>query len=216
MMGRACAVLGVGLMSLAPRWEQTAQDDDIRFLPGRCDSVKGYRLLEQAFPNDVYASRVIFALERNNSRLTPHDFALANQIVVDLTQLSEREPGLKIGRIHSNQDAFVGKRMLSRDNQCLLIQVSLGTPYLAFQTCNSVIRAEEVVRERLSKAGPDVPELYVTGPAGVGRDLIASIEEYLNAHNAGPSPYVWTATAESILAKVQRARTKLQQVVSQN
>lgn len=47
-------------------------------------------------------------------------------------------------------------------------------------------------------------------------DLIASIEAYLNAHNADPQPYVWTATAESILAKVQRARTKLQQVVSQN
>jgi transposase len=47
-------------------------------------------------------------------------------------------------------------------------------------------------------------------------DLIASIETYLNAHNADPKPYVWTATAESILAKVQRARTKLQQVVNQN
>ena len=47
-------------------------------------------------------------------------------------------------------------------------------------------------------------------------DLIASIEGYLNAHNADPTPYVWTATAESILAKVQRARTKLQQVVTQN
>jgi transposase len=47
-------------------------------------------------------------------------------------------------------------------------------------------------------------------------DLIASIEEYLNAHNADPKPYVWTATAESILAKVQRARTKLEQVVNQN
>lgn len=47
-------------------------------------------------------------------------------------------------------------------------------------------------------------------------DLIASIEEYLNAHNANPKPYVWTATAESILAKVQRARTKLEQVVTQN
>jgi len=46
-------------------------------------------------------------------------------------------------------------------------------------------------------------------------DLIESIEEYLNAHNADPKPYVWTATAESILAKVQRARTKLQHVVNQ-
>ena len=54
------------------------------------------------------------------------------------------------------------------------------------------------------------------GVFGSVPDLIASIEEYLNAHNADPRPYVWTATAESILAKVQRARTKLEQVVSQN
>ncbi|RFZ11066.1 Integrase core domain protein [Mycobacterium marinum] len=47
-------------------------------------------------------------------------------------------------------------------------------------------------------------------------ELIASIESYLNAHNADPKPYAWTATAESILAKVRRARTKLQQVVNQN
>lgn len=47
-------------------------------------------------------------------------------------------------------------------------------------------------------------------------ELTASIEEYLNAHNADPKPYVWTATAESILAKIQRARTKLEQVVNQN
>jgi transposase len=47
-------------------------------------------------------------------------------------------------------------------------------------------------------------------------DLITSIEAYLNAHNADPTPYVWTATAESILAKVQRARAKLEQVVNQN
>jgi len=37
-------------------------------------------------------------------------------------------------------------------------------------------------------------------------ELIASIGDYLNAHNADRKPYVWTATAEKILAKVQRAR----------
>jgi hypothetical protein len=35
-------------------------------------------------------------------------------------------------------------------------------------------------------------------------DLIASIQEYLDAHHDDPKPYVWTATAESILAKVAR------------
>jgi transposase len=54
------------------------------------------------------------------------------------------------------------------------------------------------------------------GVFGSVPDLIASIEAYLNAHNADPTPYMWTATAESILAKVQRARTRLEQVVSHN
>jgi len=45
-------------------------------------------------------------------------------------------------------------------------------------------------------------------------DLIASIQAYLDANNADPKPYVWTATAESILTKVARARTTLDQVVN--
>ncbi|WP_459986899.1 transposase, partial [Nocardioides sp. AN3] len=45
-------------------------------------------------------------------------------------------------------------------------------------------------------------------------DLIASIETYLEANNEDPKPYVWTATAEDILAKVARARTALNQVVN--
>jgi transposase len=45
-------------------------------------------------------------------------------------------------------------------------------------------------------------------------DLIASIQTYLDAANENPKPYVWTATAESILAKAARARAALDQVVS--
>jgi transposase len=46
-------------------------------------------------------------------------------------------------------------------------------------------------------------------------DLIASIEKYMAVTNNNPKPYVWTATAESILAKVQRARATLDRVVTQ-
>ena len=46
-------------------------------------------------------------------------------------------------------------------------------------------------------------------------DLIATIEEYLTIHNEDPKPFVWTATADSILAKVRRGRVALQQVVTQ-
>jgi transposase/transposase-like protein len=43
-------------------------------------------------------------------------------------------------------------------------------------------------------------------------DLIATIEDYLTAHNEDPKPFVWTATAEDILAKVARGRVALQAI----
>jgi transposase len=45
-------------------------------------------------------------------------------------------------------------------------------------------------------------------------DLIAAIEAYLQANNADPEPFVWTATAETILAKVRRGRVILDQIAS--
>ncbi len=53
------------------------------------------------------------------------------------------------------------------------------------------------------------------GVFGSVNELIVSIEEFLEVTNDNPKPYIWTATAESILAKVARARSSLQQVVSQ-
>src|SRR4051812_11512436 len=60
----AWLLLALGVTLLAPPWDRWAQDDDVRFLPERCASVRGYALLEQAFPQEVYASWLIFALER--------------------------------------------------------------------------------------------------------------------------------------------------------
>ena len=42
-------------------------------------------------------------------------------------------------------------------------------------------------------------------------DLIAAIETYLKTNNDNPTPFVWTATANSILEKVQRGRITLEQ-----
>ena len=36
-------------------------------------------------------------------------------------------------------------------------------------------------------------------------DLVSTIEEYLETHNVDPAPYIWTKSANVILAKVQRA-----------
>jgi transposase len=45
-------------------------------------------------------------------------------------------------------------------------------------------------------------------------ELIAAIEAYLRAHNNDPKPFIWTASADDILAKVRRGRVVLKQVAS--
>jgi RND superfamily putative drug exporter len=169
--GWAAAAVAVALV--APRWDNRAQDDDVRFLPARCDSVRGYKLLEQAFPQDVFASRVIFAVERQDRVLSAADLALVDAVADDLDRLRTEEPALQLKRVSSHRDPYLGQRLVSADGRCTLIEVSLGTPYLAVQTRSSVDRAEAVVRRRLA-GETDAPQLLTTGPAGVGRDLTAA------------------------------------------
>jgi len=40
-------------------------------------------------------------------------------------------------------------------------------------------------------------------------DLIGAIQKYINEHNRCPKPFIWTASAKDILAKVNRARASL-------
>ncbi len=46
--------------------------------------------------------------------------------------------------------------------------------------------------------------------------LVGAIEAYLTATHAAPTPFVWTATAEAILAKVRRGRVALRQAEKQD
>ena len=43
-------------------------------------------------------------------------------------------------------------------------------------------------------------------------DLIAAIEEFLDAHNDDPKPFIWTASVEAILEKVGRCKAVLETV----
>lgn len=45
-------------------------------------------------------------------------------------------------------------------------------------------------------------------------DLIAAIEDYLQANNDNPRPFTWTATAEEILEKVRRGRVTLERITT--
>jgi hypothetical protein len=43
-------------------------------------------------------------------------------------------------------------------------------------------------------------------------DLLAAIDEFLAAWNQNPKPFVWTATVDSIVEKLQRCRQTLEAI----
>ena len=45
-------------------------------------------------------------------------------------------------------------------------------------------------------------------------ELINAIETYLTINNENPEPFIWTATAEQILTKVQRGRATLNTITT--
>ena len=170
----AWLALAVLVIVAVPAWESKAHDEDIRFLPERCASVRGYHLMAEAFPRELDCSRITFALERAQSPLSARDFTLVDQLVADLENFRADEPDLHIGKIYSHRDPLLGKRLTSGDGLCTLIQVSLAHPYLALQTQIAVDRTETLLRDRLAQTGGDVPELFTTGTAGIGRDFLAA------------------------------------------
>lgn len=170
----------VVLTVIAPSWRKQAQDDDIHFLPPGTPSLRSHQLLEQAFPQEVCASRALFAIERKGDKLTPSDFGLVDRMSARLQKLQRDEPALQINGVTSRKDGAAGARLTSTDGNCTLIQVALATPFLANQTRTTVDRCEQVLREEFATAGAGVPNLYVTGPAGVGRDLVKAGTESLD------------------------------------
>jgi len=175
----AWVVLAIILTRMAPNWNEQAQDDDIRFLPADYPSVRAHRLLEQAFPKDVSACKVIIAIERPEGTLQPDDFALVDRLVTRIRQLRNDHPNLPITGVTSYVDGILGKRMVADDGQCTLIQVSLATPYLALQTRDACDQTEAALRPLLANLN-DPPAMYFTGPAGIGRDLTAASAQSLS------------------------------------
>jgi RND superfamily putative drug exporter len=152
----------------------------VRFVPERFTSVRAYHLLQQAFKDDVFASRAVLAVEREEADLTSDDFQLVEAIVKDIEALRQAEPDLKIGKVDYFQSGLLGWRMISGDQKCTLIQVSLGSPYLANATQHAVERMDVVVKKRLGDTPHDGLEVYTTGSAGIGRDLTKAAGDSLH------------------------------------
>jgi len=78
----ACwVVLGAILHLCAPAWDRVTCDGDFEYLPAEMTSVRGTRLLHEAFPQLKSRSALVFVLARGRGKLRPEDFRLADRLV---------------------------------------------------------------------------------------------------------------------------------------
>jgi RND superfamily putative drug exporter len=169
-----------GLTLIAPNWKAQSQDDDIRFLPSSYPCVRGYQLMERAFPKEVSASRAMVAIERNNAPLTSADFQVVDKMAARLRHLREENANTHIVSVASYRDGPVGDRLISRDKHCTLIQLALDTPYLAGGTREAVDLAQKEIQPIFADSATDGLQMWFTGPAGIGRDLVKASAESLD------------------------------------
>ena len=118
-------LVAVFMGATAPNWDRNSQDDDIRYLPASCASVRGYQLLEEAFPKDSYACNLVYVIERSDRPLDDLDKSLVNRIVGEIDSLRTGEPSLQIRSVASPRDPGIGKKLTSQDGFCQLVRVQL-------------------------------------------------------------------------------------------
>ncbi|MCP4190573.1 MAG: MMPL family transporter [Planctomycetaceae bacterium] len=83
------AWIGVAVLSrsLAPRWDDVTDDGDLAYMPAHMSSVKGEKLLDQAFPRGRAKSEIVVIVSRDGQTLTSDDLAVTDQIAARLNNL---------------------------------------------------------------------------------------------------------------------------------
>ncbi len=73
--------LAAGLHLCAPPWDQVTRDGDFEYLPADMTSVRGTRLLHEAFPEIRSRSAAVLVVARSEGKLQPADFRIADRLV---------------------------------------------------------------------------------------------------------------------------------------
>ncbi|HEX4149713.1 MAG TPA: MMPL family transporter [Pirellulales bacterium] len=77
----AWVVAGVALTLVAPRWDDVTNDGDLAYMPDRMTSVRGEKLMAEAFPEDTSKSQIVLVVAREDKPLSSDDKAFLERLV---------------------------------------------------------------------------------------------------------------------------------------
>ena len=81
------AVILVSVRAFAPNWDDVTYDGDLAYMPASMSSVKGERLLDEAFPRGRAKSQVVIIISRDDGPLEAEDLQVSDRIAAQLNNL---------------------------------------------------------------------------------------------------------------------------------
>ncbi len=176
-------LLAVGLHLLAPRWDDVTHDGDLAHLPASATSVRGERILEQAFPRGQFKSQAVAILEsKTGEPLSSDDDDWLYLLEERFDALADVLPIVDVwaptGSGNSTEQAFSSK-LRSRDGQAAVVVMHLDTEFMATRNIQVLERVQQTLAGIRQDA--EFPQarlsLGVCGSGAIGGDILVATRE---------------------------------------
>jgi len=170
--------LGVaaGVRYAAPRWDDVTRDGDLAYLPDETASVRGEKLLHEAFPNHRSRSQMVLVCERADGPLTSDDRRALFDVSTRLAAGDDEE--LPVVDVWSPWTEVIGKKLTSHDRHAALIVLLIRNEFMAVDNIRLLARLRALVDE--VRHAPDFPQglrLEISGSAAIGGDMNDAAQE---------------------------------------
>ncbi|NQU20086.1 MAG: MMPL family transporter [Candidatus Nealsonbacteria bacterium] len=182
------ALLVAWLQCSAPRWKDITHDGDFAYLPAEMTSVRGAKLLDEAFPEVEHKSGLVLVVARDDGELSSSDNDAVDALIDYFRALMEEDarivdvlgPKTK-GRHDDPRSEVLDEKLRSTDKRAALIVLFLRNEFMAVDNLSlveSIYDDVEEIRERgVLPDRSELPEglqLGTTGSAAVGCDFLRS------------------------------------------
>ncbi|TWT96040.1 putative membrane protein YdgH [Botrimarina colliarenosi] len=172
-------VLAVGLKMIAPTWEDIAKDGDLEYLPASVPSLRGERLLQEAFPNEKAHSQVSVVLSRGGDPLTPDD----RRFGLKIAEAIRTDKRLPLVDVWDETTQVVGDMLQAKDGKATMVVARLTSGLMDVANVALLRRMEQLTADFRSEQ-PEGLRVDLTGSAMIGGDMRASIAESLASTEA--------------------------------
>lgn len=172
-------LLAGGLKMVSPSWDEIAKDGDLEYLPADVPSLRGERLLQEAFPNEQAHSQVSVVLSRGGEPLTPDD----RRFGLKLAESIRNDADLPLVDVWDETTQVVGDMLLAKEGTATMVVARLTSGLMDVANVGLLKQMKQLIAEHRSEQ-PDGLRVDLTGSAMIGGDMRASIAESLASTEA--------------------------------